>query len=182
MSPPEVPLEKSQEDIAEHAHHATEPWIMGVALTAAILAVLAAITALLSEHHAEEAMICRIKAADKWNYYQAKGIKANLLESKMQMLSALDHKPDSADSEKLDKYKKEQEEISAEATALEHESEDHFAQHSIFARGVTMFQVAIAVGAISVLTRRRAFWFGCMAFGVVGLGFLAQGGWAVHVH
>jgi hypothetical protein len=41
--------------------------------------------------------------------------------------------------------------------------------------GVTMFQVAIAVGAISVLTRRRNFWFASLAFGAVGVGFLGYG-------
>ena len=32
-----------------------------------------------------------------------------------------------------------------------------------------MFQVAIAVGAISVLTKRRIFWFVSLGFGAVGL-------------
>ena len=38
-----------------------------------------------------------------------------------------------------------------------------------------MFQVAIAVAAISVLTKRRRFWFVCMAFGLVGLVLLVWG-------
>jgi len=37
-----------------------------------------------------------------------------------------------------------------------------------------MFQIAIAVGAISVLTRRRAFWFVSLAFGAAGILFVAQ--------
>ncbi len=48
MESPEVPLEQTQEEIAHHAHESLESWIMGVALTAAILAACAAITALLS--------------------------------------------------------------------------------------------------------------------------------------
>ena len=46
MECPDVPLEQSQEDIAHHAHAAAK-WVMAVALTAAVLAVLAAITACL---------------------------------------------------------------------------------------------------------------------------------------
>jgi hypothetical protein len=38
-----------------------------------------------------------------------------------------------------------------------------------------MFQVAIGVAAISVLTRRRRFWIVGMAFGLIGLIFLIQG-------
>ncbi len=54
MEHPEVPLEQSQEDILHHAHASTESWIMGVALTAALLAVIAAITALMAEQHESE--------------------------------------------------------------------------------------------------------------------------------
>ena len=36
-----------------------------------------------------------------------------------------------------------------------------------------MFQVAIAVGAISVLTKRREFWFVSLAFGAIGVGFIS---------
>ena len=45
METPEVPLEDAHEEMTHHAHESGEPWIMGVALTAALLAVLAAITA-----------------------------------------------------------------------------------------------------------------------------------------
>ena len=38
-----------------------------------------------------------------------------------------------------------------------------------------MFQVAIAVGAISVLTKRREFWFVSLVFGAIGVGFLIWG-------
>ena len=38
-----------------------------------------------------------------------------------------------------------------------------------------MFQVAIAIGAISVLTKRRGFWFVALAFGAFGVGFLVWG-------
>ena len=59
MGTPEVPLEHAHETIEHHAHGASEPWVMGVALTAAILAALAAVTALYAEHFANEAMLER---------------------------------------------------------------------------------------------------------------------------
>jgi len=89
MDQPEVPLEQTQEDLVHHAHGSSEKWVLGVALTAAFLAVLAAITSLIAEHHADEAMILQIQSSDQWNYYQAKGIKANLLDTKTEILSAL---------------------------------------------------------------------------------------------
>jgi hypothetical protein len=175
MEHPEVPLDQSQEDIAHHAHAATEPWILGVALTAAFLAVFAAITALMAEHHANEAMLDQIRSSDQWNYYQAKGIKASLLVTKTELLSSLGKTVDEKDLAKLEGYKKEQETIKEEAEEKQRASEAHLQQHTILSRSVTMFQVGIAVGAISVLTKRKSFWFASMVFGIIGIALLLAG-------
>jgi uncharacterized membrane protein YhaH (DUF805 family) len=37
---------------------------------------------------------------------------------------------------------------------------------------VTMFQIAIAVAAISALTKRRPFWIVSLVFGAIGCAFL----------
>ena len=78
-----MPLEHLHEEIHHHAEHGGPPWISWVALSTAILAVLAAITGLLSGKHANEAMMSQIEAADKWSYYQSKSIKAAVLERKL---------------------------------------------------------------------------------------------------
>jgi hypothetical protein len=171
----EVPTEHLQEEIHEHAHEAKERWIFGVALSSALLAGFAAVTALLAGHHSNEAMIEQIHASDQWSYYQAKGIKSAILGTKIDLFKAMGKEVSEKDQEKLGEYKKEQEEISKEAKEKEHDSETHLQHHVIFARGVTMFQVAIAVAAIAVLTRRRRFWFVGMGFGAIGLVFLLQG-------
>jgi len=54
-----------------------------------MLAVLAAVSALMAGYHANEAMLEQMKATDDWAFYQAKGIKANLLQTKMELLTAL---------------------------------------------------------------------------------------------
>jgi hypothetical protein len=177
MERPEVPLEQAQEEITHHAHASAEPWIMGVALTTALLAVFAAVTALLAEHQANEAIFEHIERANKWSYYQAKSIKEKLLKTKVALLTASDKnwKPDAEDAAELQKYKDEKEDIEAEAREKEASAEAHLRHHMFLSLSVTMFQVAIAVGAISVLTRRRNFWFASLAFGAVGVGFLGYG-------
>ena len=40
--------------------------------------------------------------------------------------------------------------------------------HTLLSRGVTLFQVGIAVGAIAVLTKRKRFWYASLVFGVAG--------------
>jgi hypothetical protein len=175
MEHPEVPLEQSQEEIAHQAHHATEKWILGVALTAALLAVAAAITALLAEHHANEAMLDQIRSSDKWAFYQAKSIKANLFATKIELLKALEKTVDEKDLGKVETYRKEQETVREEAEEKQRASEVHLRHHTLLSRSVTLFQVGIAVGAISVLTKRRSFWFASLAFGVVGVAQLLWG-------
>jgi hypothetical protein len=116
-------------------------------------------------------MMSQIESSDQWGYYQAKSIKASVLDAKI----ALANSQNEADSQKRDRYEKEQEEIKSEAEAKQAEAKSNFHQHEILARGVTMFQIAIAIAAISALTKKRRFWIVSMLFGIAGCVFLALG-------
>jgi hypothetical protein len=179
MEEAEVPTEHLHEDMEHHAAHSKAPWTMGVALSSALLAGLAAVSSLLAGHHANEAMVEQIRSSDRWSYYQAKGIKAAVLGSKIELLEAEGKPISPKDRQKMADYKKDQDEISAEATEKEHSAEAHLQTHVVFARAVTLFQIAIAIGAIAALTNRRPFWFLSMALGAVGAYFLAAG-WLAH--
>ena len=175
MEEAEVPLEHLHEEIQHHAEHGGAPWISWVALSTAILAVLAAIAGLLSGSHANEAMMNQIEASDQWGYYQAKSIKASVLEAKMTLAVATTEK----DKEKAAQYQDEQSEIKREAEHKQAEAKANFHKHEVFARSVTMFQIAIAIAAISALTKKRRFWFVSLFFGLAGLVFLVLG-WTAH--
>jgi hypothetical protein len=168
MEEAEVPLEHLHEHLKETAEHSAQRWISYVALSTAILAVLAAIAGLLSGQHVNEAMMNQIEASDQWNYYQAKGIKASVLDAKMSLSGV----PNESDQSKRDRYEKEQEKIKSEAESKEAAAKLNFHKHEVFARAVTMFQIAIAIAAISALTRKRSFWFVSLVFGVLGCVFL----------
>jgi hypothetical protein len=174
MEDPEVPTEHLHEEIHHEAEHGRQPWVLGVALSSALLAGLAAVASLLAGHEANEAMISQINSANQWNYYQAKGIKEAQLSSKADILEALGKPVPEPDKSKIASYEKEKEDIQKEAAKLREESEKHLGWHSGLARSVTFFQIAIAIGAISVLMRRRAFWLGSVAVGLVGLFFFVQ--------
>ena len=171
MEEAEVPLEHLHEEIHHHAEHGGTPWISWVALSTAVLAVLAAIAGLLSGSHANEAMMNQIEASDQWGYYQAKSIKAAVLEAKTTLAEAATEK----DKEKAAKYLEEQAEIKVEAEHKEAEATSNFHKHEVFARSVTMFQIAIAIAAISALTKKRRYWFVSLAFGLIGAFFLGTG-------
>ena len=168
MEEAEVPLEHLHEHVKESAEHGGARWISWAALSTAILAVLAAIAGLLSGKHANEAMMNHIEASDEWNYYQAKSIKASVLDAKMSLAGT----PNELDQSKRDRYEKEQEEIKSEAEHKEVAAKSNFHKHEIFAGGVTMFQIAIAVAAISALTKIRPFWIVSLLFGAAGCVFL----------
>jgi len=168
MEEAEVPLEDLQEHVHHSAEHSGAVWISWVALSTAILAVLAAIAGLLSGKHANEAMMSQIEASDQWSYYQAKSIKAAVLDAKI----ALSATPSEQDREKTARYQEEESEIKSEAEHKEAAAKSNFYKHEVFARGVTMFQIAIAIAAISALTKRRRFWIVSLLFGGVGCVFL----------
>ena len=168
MEESDVPLEDLHEKVKESAEHSGAVWISWVALSTAVLAVLAAIAGLLSAHHVNEAMMNQIEASDQWSYYQAKSIKASVLDAKMSLAGTANE----SDRSKYDRYEKEQEEIKSEAERKEAAAKSNFHKHEVFARGVTMFQIAIAIAAISALTRKRRFWVVSLLFGAAGCVFV----------
>jgi len=174
MEEPEVPLEQVQEHLAEHAHAERDTFVSSVALSTAIIAAFAAVASLLAGDHANEAMVSQIQSSDQWAFFQAKSIKATILKSENDILLVHKQNPDPNIQEKLAEYAREQQEIKAEAEAKHREAELHLRRHKLLAAGVTFLQIAIAVGAISALTKRRAFWGVSLAFGLAGVGFLLR--------
>jgi hypothetical protein len=178
----EVPTEHLQEAVEHEIHgrhggtgHAPETrWISMAALTAAILAVLAALSALFAGHDANEAMLDQIRASDGYAFYQAKGIKSAMIQAKMEILAALGKDAGPADRPAIERYKKEQEEIKADADRDAASSNARMARHGVLARSVTLFQIAIAMAAISVLTKKKPVWILSLLLGGVGFAFLAQ--------
>ena len=175
MSEMEVPLEQSQEDLHHHASHSGEKWITWVALTSALIAVMAALTVMKASRHADEGMLAAGEKNDRWAQFQAKSIKAGQMETRIAILKAMDKPVLPEYEKKLKDYAHDQQEISAEAKKLETESKHHLEVHDVMAFGVTLFQVSIAVAAIAALSKQRAFWYVSLMFGAVGTFFAVQG-------
>ena len=175
MEEMEVPTEHLQEKIHEEAEEkmreAKERWTLYVALSTAFMAVLAAIAGLLSGHHVNEALIEQIKSSDQWNYYQAKGIKSEIIASAGKTTPSAEEEVKT----RVEKYKKEQEEIKQKAEELEKDTDSNLALHIKLSRALTLFQISIAVSAISILTKRKLFWYIGICFSVAACFFLLQG-------
>jgi hypothetical protein len=174
----EVPTEHLHEQIEEGAEEMKQKWTLYVALSTAMMAVLAAVAGLLAGHHANEAMIERVKASDQWNFYQSKNLKQEIAINTDKILHVLGSKKDSAIEDHaadIARYDKEKAEIRKEAEEDEHQSEAHLGKHVPLASAVTAFQIAIAISAISILTRRKKLWYGSLLLTAVGLVFFIMG-------
>jgi hypothetical protein len=172
----EVPTEHLHEHMEEAAEeHRGSSWIARVAVSSAILAVLAAITALLASHHSDEAILEQMKATDQWSYYQAKSIKLAVLQNDLDQRKD-DGKPVPEDrAKKVGEYQNDMKAIEDKGHELEESSESHMQHHVWLARGVTAFQIAIAMGAISVLAKRQRLWLVSIALGLLGSAGLVVG-------
>ncbi|HXS36679.1 MAG TPA: DUF4337 domain-containing protein [Flavipsychrobacter sp.] len=174
MEEMEVPTEHLQEKIHEQAEERKEKWSFYVALSTALMAVFAAVSSLLAGDHANEALISQVKASDQWAYYQAKGIKSEIAAATAKIIISNTNKTSAADSFANAKYEQQKEQIRKSAEANESDSEYHLGKHKTLARAVTLFQVAIAISAISILSKKRSLWVLSVVLAIVGIGFLVQ--------
>jgi hypothetical protein len=165
----EVPTEHLHEQIEEKAEEQKEKWTLLVALSTALMAVLAAGAGLLAGHHANEALIERVKASDSWNLYQSKSIKQEIAVNTDLIMHSQDH------SAAIAKYDKDKADAMKDAREAEHESGEHLSKHVPLASAVTAFQIAIAISAIAILTRRKALWIGGLVLTAIGIVFFVLG-------
>ena len=120
-----------------------------------------------------DAAIRKTEASDTWNYYQSKNIKQMLAET------AADLVPEPRRSQlakDVERYKSEKDPIMEKARKLEEESkefdkksEELMHEHHRWAQATTALQVAIALAAIALLTRRRWLEYGMLGVAAVGI-------------
>ncbi|MGZ3672001.1 MAG: DUF4337 family protein, partial [Bdellovibrionota bacterium] len=102
-------------------------------------------------------------------------IKETVERSQTEMLVALGKPVPAKMEQELTRYEKEKEEIAEKAKEKAEKSEHLLARHERFSVAVTFFQVAIGVAAISVLTRRRRFFYASLFGGAAGVIMLVVG-------
>jgi hypothetical protein len=81
-----------------------------------------------------------------------------------------------------DRETKERSEIRSQAeeeqktvAEMNEKSEHSLHVHHVFAKSVTLFQVAIALSAIAALTRRKPLWWVGLCVGAIGAAFFVSG-------
>ena len=175
MAELEVPTDHLHETLHEKAHEGGGGFNLRVALSSALIAVLAAVTALLGGNASDEAMMSRLKSSDTWGEYQADSVKAKLLATKVDLLRALGRRPAASDVAKIGAERAKQADLKLRAAGFDRDCELSEARGTVFSRGVTLFQIAIALGAIAVLTQRKPLWLASLLVSLGGVAFLVHG-------
>ena len=171
----------------EHvAHNGGDAFTSRLAVLTAILSTIGALFGYMGGHsqnnallYKNEAAIQKTSAANQWNYYQAKSNKQNLAELSITLTNG---ETQEKYRQEVTRYKQEKEEIKVEAEKLEKlakaadaKSELEMHVHERWALATTLLQIAIAMSAITLLTRKRWLLGGVYGASAIGLGIGVMG-------
>jgi hypothetical protein len=186
------PHDHELEHATQHAAHegGAGGMINQIAMFTAVIATVGAIFSYLGGAtqanaglYKNNAAIKKTEASNQWNYYQAKSSKQNLYEVTMLLLP--EDKKDNYRKE-IERYKLEKAEIKLAAEKLENDatdwdkrSDEQMHQHHRWAQATTALQVAIALAAIALLTKKK--WLEWGMFGVGGIGVAVGALAALHI-
>ncbi|MGB9435337.1 MAG: DUF4337 domain-containing protein [Candidatus Acidiferrum sp.] len=156
--------------------HEEIPFLMPVAVTLSILAVLVAIATLLGHRASTEELILQTKASDQWALFQAKNIRLHEMQGLADMLGTLTpvekEKADALREKYLsetERYTKEKDEVSGQATELEKDRDLAGRREDRYDAGEVILEIALIVCSLTLLTKKRIFWISGIALGLVGL-------------
>jgi hypothetical protein len=144
-----------------------------IATVGAIFSYMGGATQANAGLYKNNAAIKKTEASNQWNYFQSKSTKQSLAEV------SRDLSPDDKKAkyqEKIDRYEKEKNEIKAVADKLEaqatdwdKQSDEQMHQHHRWAQATTVLQVAIALAAIALLTKKKWLEYAMFGAGAVGV-------------
>lgn len=144
-----------------------------IALTTALMAVLAAVTTLYVGKYSSRTVLFQAQETDQWAYYQAKSIKSYLYEVQKQEyeieLAAQPGMPKAArekmeramtDFDKqLKRYDGEKNEIKAKAEGLAKLKDEAAHKGGNFGYALIFLQIAIMLSSIAALTKKPYLWY-----------------------
>lgn len=150
-----------------------EKWTGWLALSTAIMAVLAALTTLYMGKFSSRAIMSQGLESDQWAYYQAKSIKQHTFEISRNALelqyrsqkglspevAAEYQKTLSKYGEEIKRYNGEKQEIKDKAESIakaKHKAQD---MGGNFAYALIFLQIALMLASISSLTKRKYLWY-----------------------
>lgn len=150
-----------------------EKWTGLLALSTAIMAVLAALTTLYMGKYSARAIMAQGQESDQWAYYQAKSIKGHTYEInvktlELQYLAQKGLTTGVADeyqktmrkySDEIKRYDAEKKEIKEKAEAIAKVKLKAQDMGGNFAYSLIFLQIALMLSSISSLTKQKYLWY-----------------------
>lgn len=154
-----------------------EKWQGWLALSTAVMAVLAALTTLYMGKYSSRAIMAQGQETNQWSYYQAKSIKGhtyeiNLKTMQLQYLALNGAKAETgAEYQKtmagyrneITRYEAEKKEIKAKAEEIAKGKLKAQEMGGNFAYSLIFLQIALMLASISSLTKRKYLWYIALA-------------------
>lgn len=176
----EVP--SPHEHAVEEAREKTfDKLVQRVALMTAILATIGALISYQSGSAQNEAMFLKnesilkqAEASDQFAFYQAKSVKSHIDEAVASLSTDHDTKARYVAAQQKEDHDKSQilldaQKLQAESKKLGEQSEAQLRPHERLAIALTFIQIAIALAAITILTRRRWLLWGSVSSAAAGV-------------
>jgi len=169
---------------AQKDKDARDGWTKFVSLSMIFIAVLAAIATQKSGGFSSgvmkklnEATFNQAAASDQWSLYEAKSIKQSLVENQIDLLkdvSVKDTKSIAALEAKAKRYNSEKADIMKEAQGLEAKRDEArkaaerlSSLGSQIALSCTIFQVAVALGGVCLIMKKKGIWWISLTLGTL---------------
>ncbi len=169
-----------------HHEQGDHPLILPVSITISIMAVLVAGVALLGHRAHTEELLRQSQAADRWAQYQAKSVRLHETQGfsdVVNIVASLDKEKEEALREKyikqVEHYESDKEDVSKEAKDLEADRNLAARRADRYDGGEALLEIGLVICSITLLTKRKGFWFGGMSIGAVGV-VLAVTGFFLH--
>jgi ribosome-binding ATPase YchF (GTP1/OBG family) len=165
------------QELQEHAEHGShESALRPVAFTMSLLAVLVAVTTVLGHRTHTEAVLDQNKATDQWNEYQAKKIRSYNTQLTSDLLTVV-AVADKDAAQKIAKgyaghqakWAEELKDEQEKAEALETKVEQAEARADRFDLGEALLEIGLVITSVTLLTRRRIYWYFGMLFSLGGV-------------
>ncbi|PYT80072.1 MAG: DUF4337 domain-containing protein [Acidobacteria bacterium] len=160
------------------AHHAHEdhPLVLPVSITMSILAVLIAGATLLSHRAHTEELLLQSQATDQWAYYQAKNGRYHGMQNTADVIATMiPRDKEKAEAmlkkyeEDIERYDSDKEDISEKAQELERERDLVRRRADRYDGGEAFLEIGLVICSITMLTKRKGFWFAGMLLGAAGV-------------
>lgn len=165
-----------------HHGHEDHPLVLPVSITISIMAVLVAGVSLLGHRAHTEGLRLETQAASRWTQYQAKSVRLHEAQGFSDVVKLLAPLNKEMGEELKEKYAKEVEhyegdkvDVSKEAKNLEDERDLAVRQADRFDGGDALLEIGLVICSITLLTKRKGFWFGGVFLGAAGIAVAVTG-------